>query len=258
MYAEDVGSSTKISDRSLVNLKKDQTVLPTEPAHNNTEGEMVWPDYHQRSKIATQTEGFGSTGDEASDCFDFDHDDADDVMNNGRRNLYRRASSPTGRPLQRNPSIKFAPMSVQETPFSRTLTYFKQFRGKENSPSKSRRNASLPEEIAQLAHEAHIGEDTEYNEGGQGEEEWAKYRELDLAPIDPVMEDGVAGDLIMFTTPTQKGAGARIIDDDTKPLPPTLCETNKTDAAVSRFCHLHICFTNSCKGYRSGPERFGR
>lgn len=90
--------------------------------------------------------------------------------------------------------VQFTPKSVtEETPFANTLKYFKQFKGKENTPSKSRRNASLPEEIAELAKEAQ-------QEGIDDEDEvWDKYREMDLVPMDPVMDDGIAGDLITGT-----------------------------------------------------------
>ncbi|EAT87903.2 hypothetical protein SNOG_04143 [Parastagonospora nodorum SN15] len=73
-----------------------------------------------------------------------------------------------------------------ETEFE--LDDFKKYSGKENSPSKSRRNASLPEEIAELAKEANEEEDLE------------KYREIDLAPMEPIMESKNAGDLITFGT----------------------------------------------------------
>jgi hypothetical protein len=80
--------------------------------------------------------------------------------------------------------------TVPDTPSAKTLMCFKQYRGKENSPSKSRRNASLPDEIAELlARDAEEEEDPE------------KYREVDLAPMDPVMESATAGDLIISTMP---------------------------------------------------------
>ncbi|KAL1603706.1 hypothetical protein SLS60_005295 [Paraconiothyrium brasiliense] len=83
--------------------------------------------------------------------------------------------------------------SVQDTPFAKTLNYFKQFKDKENSPSKSRRNASLPEEIAELAKEAQ-------QEGVEDEKAvWDKYREIDLAPMDPIIDDGSDVDSIMGT-----------------------------------------------------------
>lgn len=92
--------------------------------------------------------------------------------------------------------IQFALQStVHDTPFTKTLNYFKQFKGKENSPSKSRRNASLPEEIAELAKEA--------QEEEEGSEDLEMYREMDLAPMDPVVETSSAGDLIMLGTPTK-------------------------------------------------------
>ncbi|KAF1949070.1 hypothetical protein CC80DRAFT_555686 [Byssothecium circinans] len=113
-----------------------------------------------------------------------------------------------------------SPSAVQETPFKKTLNYFKQYRGKENSPSKSRRNASLPEEIAEMAKEAGLRVETDDidekkrvgMDGGVGkvdggkedveEEELEKYREMDLAPLDTVMEGELAGDLIMMGPPT--------------------------------------------------------
>ncbi|KAF2874786.1 hypothetical protein BDV95DRAFT_298782 [Massariosphaeria phaeospora] len=73
---------------------------------------------------------------------------------------------------------------------------------KENaSPSKSRRNASLPEEIAALAKDAMTCTEAE-------QQAMEQFRELDLAPLDAVMEHGVAGDLVLCNngTPT-KGKG---------------------------------------------------
>jgi hypothetical protein len=61
-------------------------------------------------------------------------------------------------------------------------------KNKENSPSKPRRKASLPEEIAELKKSTASDEDDDLD----------KYREADLAPLDPVMEaGGNAGDLII-------------------------------------------------------------
>lgn len=85
--------------------------------------------------------------------------------------------------------------AVNDTPFSKTLNYFKQHKGKENSPSKSRRNASLPEEIAQVAKEA--------KEADEEEEDLEKYREMDLAPMEPVTEDESSGDLITLGSPVK-------------------------------------------------------
>jgi hypothetical protein len=98
--------------------------------------------------------------------------------------------------------IEFADGStVFEAPFLKTLNYFKSHTGKENSPNKlspnkARRNASLPEEIAELAREARVGE---FDEMGvmmeKGEEDLRNYRFEDLAPIDPVLRSEIAGDL---------------------------------------------------------------
>lgn len=81
--------------------------------------------------------------------------------------------------------------TIPITSFTKTLKDFKKYSGKENSPSKSRRNASLPEEIAELAKEAKEEDDLE------------KYREIDLAPMEPIMESKNAGDLITFGTPVR-------------------------------------------------------
>lgn len=90
-----------------------------------------------------------------------------------------------------NPHVQFATnTSVQDTPFAKTLKYFKQFKDKENTPLKSRRNASLPKEIAELAKDAQ-------QEGIEDDKAlWDKYRELDFAPLDPVMDGQTTGDLI--------------------------------------------------------------
>lgn len=93
--------------------------------------------------------------------------------------------------------------AVHDTPFSKTLSYFKQHRGKENSPSKSRRNASLPEEIAQLAKEANDQEIAQLVEETKDEEDLEKYREMDLAPMEPLLEDESTEDLITLNTPAK-------------------------------------------------------
>ncbi|KAF1911644.1 hypothetical protein BDU57DRAFT_552046 [Ampelomyces quisqualis] len=81
--------------------------------------------------------------------------------------------------------------SLPDTPFAKTLMYYKQHKGKENSPSRNRRNASLPEEIAELARAANEEEDLD------------KYREMDLAPMEPIMGSNTSGDLITFGTPVE-------------------------------------------------------
>ncbi|KAF2682334.1 hypothetical protein K458DRAFT_419744 [Lentithecium fluviatile CBS 122367] len=165
--------------------------------------------------------------------FNFRHDNA---------SLLRRASSPTGNRMPTSvgsPShiaatpdsngtkhVVFAPNpSVPDTPFANTLKYFKQLKGKENSPSKARRNASLPEEIAELAKEAQQEDALEGMGATEGNEDLEQYREMDLGPLDPVMEDGIAGDLIMLGTPTKprvdawmernkKGSSSNFVQDD--------------------------------------------
>lgn len=97
--------------------------------------------------------------------------------------------------------------TVIDDPFQSTLKHFKGFQGtgvddsprgrkigKENSPYKPRRKASLPEEIAELNREASAGEASANSDEDLSDLE--KYREYDLAPLDPVMEADSAGDLI--------------------------------------------------------------
>ncbi|KAF1830640.1 hypothetical protein BDW02DRAFT_92188 [Decorospora gaudefroyi] len=110
----------------------------------------------------------------------------------------RRASEDPPPP----PSTPFTPNDItQETPFAKTLTYFKQYKGKENSPCKRRRNACAPAEIAELAREAAV-EEEEAKEDAELEN-LEQYRDMDLAPMEPVMESVSAGDLITCGTPAK-------------------------------------------------------
>lgn len=45
----------------------------------------------------------------------------------------------------------FAHQDVPETPFTKTLNYYKRISGKENTPARHRRNTALPQEIAEVA-----------------------------------------------------------------------------------------------------------
>jgi len=135
--------------------------------------------------------------------------------------LSRRASSPTGERMSTslwspahittpgsagNKHIKLGSnASVPDTPFTSTLEYFKHLKGKENSHSKSRRNISLPKEIAEMAKERQ--QDDEFEDG---KEDLDQYRDVDLAPLDPVMEDGIAGDLIMLGTPAKPAVNSKM------------------------------------------------
>jgi hypothetical protein len=82
------------------------------------------------------------------------------------------------------------------------LDYFKQSKGKENSPSNNRRNASLSEEIAELAREANEESNLEI------------YREMDLAPMEPVMESDTAGNHITFGTPVRSNISSMTFGSD--------------------------------------------
>jgi hypothetical protein len=107
--------------------------------------------------------------------------------------------------------VAFDPNPAIETPFTNTLKYFKSYQDKERdklsekenspfkSPNKSRRNASLPEEIAALTKRA-SGDDADIGGGEDSEQEnLGQFRDEDLAPLDPVSDLEVrdAGDLIM-------------------------------------------------------------
>ncbi|KAH7345894.1 hypothetical protein BKA66DRAFT_447997 [Pyrenochaeta sp. MPI-SDFR-AT-0127] len=87
--------------------------------------------------------------------------------------------------------------TFHRTPLTKPRKHFMQCGSKENSPSKRRRNASSPEEIAELAKEAREDEDQE------AQDNLEQYREMDLAPLEPVMANDVAGDLITFGTPAR-------------------------------------------------------
>ncbi|KAJ4296330.1 hypothetical protein N0V90_006375 [Kalmusia sp. IMI 367209] len=141
--------------------------------------------------------------------FDPDHDDAYDVMNcpyQGEHGFVvphvDGINSADGSQLDM--ILQDEQERSPESSFTKTLKYFKQFKGKENSPSKARRNASLPEEIAELAKEA------QQEDMDEDHEMWARYRDIDLAPLDPVLEDGMAGDLIMAGTPMGRNVQARM------------------------------------------------
>ena len=98
--------------------------------------------------------------------------------------------TPGGRHLEFTPNA-----AIPDTPFAKTLSYFKEHKGRDNSPSKSRRNASLPEEIAELAREAN-----------EEEEDLEKYREIDLAPMEPERESKDAENLITLDSPVKTQA----------------------------------------------------
>lgn len=68
------------------------------------------------------------------------------------------------------------------TPFTKTLDFFKQFKGKKESPTKGRRKTFMPQEIQNLCVEA-----------DKEEEDLKEYRKLDLAPMEPVPENDRGG-----------------------------------------------------------------
>ncbi|KAH7068461.1 hypothetical protein FB567DRAFT_249341 [Paraphoma chrysanthemicola] len=103
--------------------------------------------------------------------------------------------------------------TIPDTPFARTLKYFKQYAGKENSPSKSRRNASLPDEIAGL-----LAQRAEELEEEEEEEDLEQYREVDLAPMESIMGNPTAGDLILPNTPAKSWDPNLLEVEGTSPL----------------------------------------
>jgi hypothetical protein len=80
-----------------------------------------------------------------------------------------------------------------------TLSYFDAQEGEGVSPSEHRGNASSLQEIAKLAREIRVEEE----EAAERRElvELGRFRDMDLAPIETVMEGGPAGDLIMCGIP---------------------------------------------------------
>ncbi len=111
------------------------------------------------------------------------------------------------------------------TPFTKTLHYFKQFTSTKNTPAKSRRNASLPEEIAELAKTAR-GEACEDNE------DLDKYRGMDIGPLEPVMDDRWADNLIMLGSPgPRKTRRARYVVGEDKRRKPTCEMRDDVDSA---------------------------
>jgi hypothetical protein len=153
-------------------------------------------------------------------------------------------STPSGRHLDFTSNSK-----ILDTPFIKTLHYFKQHKGKENSPSKSRRKAALPEEIAELVRESE-------------EEDLDKYRDIDLAPMEPVMESDTAGDLITFGTPmkarisTSGGSSARS-DQPPQPVASFNISDAKKAAKLSPSAPIleQIVGTTSVKAHSSSPSR---
>ncbi|KAI4674647.1 uncharacterized protein J4E84_010517 [Alternaria hordeiaustralica] len=98
--------------------------------------------------------------------------------------------------------IDFAPSATTpDTPLTNTPSYFDSRQVKDNTPHKSRRSASSPTEIVDLAREARVKEE----EAAEQREliNLDRFRDMDLAPIETVMEGGPAGDLIMCGTPAR-------------------------------------------------------
>ncbi|KAI4609803.1 hypothetical protein J4E80_008449 [Alternaria sp. BMP 0032] len=98
--------------------------------------------------------------------------------------------------------IDFAPSATSpDTPLTNTPSYFDTRQVKYNTPHKSRRSASSPTEIVDLAREARVEEE----EAAEQRElvNLDRFRDMDLAPIETVMEGGPAGDLIMCATPVR-------------------------------------------------------
>lgn len=82
--------------------------------------------------------------------------------------------------------------SIIETPFTKTLRYFKQYKGTENSPSKRRRNTALPHEVAMGAE---IANDSEGPISAKDVEMIDEFPRSKSAPTKD-HQDGVVGDVI--------------------------------------------------------------
>ena len=72
----------------------------------------------------------------------------------------------------------------------------KSITGMENSPSNSRGNAHSPETLDELTHQVSLDDESSASQNSLD-----RYREMDLAPIDTVVESKSAGDLILSGTP---------------------------------------------------------
>ena len=71
--------------------------------------------------------------------------------NNKSYPLVPNTPTPSLKVVDRDHSQLAANQIVPETPFTKTLSYFKQYKGSENSSSKRRRNTALPQEISEVA-----------------------------------------------------------------------------------------------------------
>ncbi|CAO2656520.1 Nn.00g053230.m01.CDS01 [Neocucurbitaria sp. VM-36] len=115
------------------------------------------------------------------------------------KSIPRRASDGTPISLSSFISATNYPIDLSPNTTNPESPFFKQSRSKENSPSKRHRNAASPEEIAELAREAGIKSEIDDDD----QEDLDQYREMDLAPMEPVMDSDSAGDLITSGTPVK-------------------------------------------------------
>ncbi|KAI4953530.1 hypothetical protein J4E91_002377 [Alternaria rosae] len=98
--------------------------------------------------------------------------------------------------------IDFAPSAAPpDTPVANTLSCFGSHKDISSSQHKSRRSASSPTGITDLARDARVDEE----EAAEQRElaELHQFRDMDLAPIETVMQGGPAGDLIICGTPAK-------------------------------------------------------
>jgi hypothetical protein len=127
-----------------------------------------------------------------------------------------------------------------------TATCFRSHRGKENSPSKkspnkARRNASLPEEIAEWAREAYVSElDEDEKEkvmekgGAEGEKDPGKHRVEDPAHLDSIVEHEGTEDVHAASTSTSLSTHSnkdeqKIIWPPRSPEPVLLSSTSEAE-----------------------------
>jgi hypothetical protein len=107
-----------------------------------------------------------------------------------------------------SPGGKHIEFTNGSSPFA--VNCFRSHRGKENSPSKkspnkARRNDSLPEEIAEWAREAHVGEVGE-DEKEKAMEKGGEEADEDLASLDPIVEHEGKEDVPTVCTSTPPSA----------------------------------------------------
>jgi hypothetical protein len=91
--------------------------------------------------------------------------------------------------------------SIPDSPVDHTLSYVKAQESDEISPSEHQGHASPQRKLTELAREARVEKEEVAEQRALAELD--KFRDMDLAPIETVMDGGPAGDLITYGTPVK-------------------------------------------------------